>query len=179
MVAWEKITRQNSRTLTGGDDDGCVSPTSSSPPLPGLKFSRYTNFRCNVPTSHPEKRLQKADRQMKTSRVGVWEAHTMILAHCGKVEVVVKCTDFKLLYKSTVVSSRRIDFKLVGNRGDSRMWPPWCHQSTAQVGPSTFHCSLYCTHIKWETQTVQKVHNIDMMFMQEEVVVMHKNQVGK
>ena len=90
---------------------------------------------------------------MKTGRVGVWEAHS------GKVEVVVKSPridfklvnkstivkshiDFKLLNKCTVVSSLHIDFKLAGNRRDSRMWPPWCHQSTAQAS-GAFSVALY------------------------------------
>ena len=29
------------------------------------------------PTSHPEKRVKQADREMKTGRAGEWEAHTI------------------------------------------------------------------------------------------------------
>ena len=57
-----------------------------------------------------------------------------------------------------------------GRRGVTNQRPKWALQR------STVHGAI---HIEWEIQTVQKVHNIDMMFMQEEVVVMHKNQVGK
>ena len=70
-------------TLTGGDDDGSephFAPHQHHHPHPSDNVP-ISDAMCSTssvpPTSHPEKRVKQADREMKTGRAGEWEAHTI------------------------------------------------------------------------------------------------------